>query len=292
MTPKVLTLDQVREQAPSVFANNPFPGLSGRYAFVPTAQIVEGLMSEGWMPTMATQSRVRVAEKAGYQKHLLRFARQEDITRVNEMVTRTDHVIQRNDPLARFIEIVLTNSHDGLASYELHGGFFELVCSNGLIIASASFGGMRVRHTGDPNGIITASYEILDNASKYKDVVREWQGKMLTPDQRLTFALQAARLRYDVAPGENLPIAFGHLLDSPHDQDFAHNDLWTTFNVIQENLMKGGQDIRRDRTVVAEDGSVRKVRKTATRSVRSVNANLKINKGLWNLAQNLAISVN
>jgi len=34
-------------------------------------------------------------------------------------------------------EIVLTNSHDGYASFQLMAGVFKFVCSNGMIVADS-----------------------------------------------------------------------------------------------------------------------------------------------------------
>src|SRR5688572_9639812 len=43
-----LSDDRLRSLAPSVFAGSPLPGVSERYAFVPTAQIVSRLREAGW----------------------------------------------------------------------------------------------------------------------------------------------------------------------------------------------------------------------------------------------------
>ena len=42
--------DQIRAVAPSVFAATPQTGVSERYAFVPTAQVVSRLREAGWTP--------------------------------------------------------------------------------------------------------------------------------------------------------------------------------------------------------------------------------------------------
>src|SRR5881394_4068874 len=41
--------DQLRALAPSVFAAQAMPGVSSRYAFVPTAQLVSRLRDAGWL---------------------------------------------------------------------------------------------------------------------------------------------------------------------------------------------------------------------------------------------------
>ena len=50
-----LTEEALRRQAPSVYATGPMAGLSARYAFVPTARIVDGLGEHGWVPVAAEE---------------------------------------------------------------------------------------------------------------------------------------------------------------------------------------------------------------------------------------------
>src|SRR6266536_5921329 len=65
--------EQIRSLAPSVFAAQAMPGVSSRYAFVPTAHLVARLRDAGWAPVAAVQQRVKLDERRGFQKHLLRF---------------------------------------------------------------------------------------------------------------------------------------------------------------------------------------------------------------------------
>ena len=45
-----LTEDELRLEAPSIFASRPMLGVSDRYTFVPTSRIVSGLGQHGWVP--------------------------------------------------------------------------------------------------------------------------------------------------------------------------------------------------------------------------------------------------
>jgi hypothetical protein len=55
------------------------------------------------------------------------------------------------------------------------------------------------------------------------------------------------------------------------------SDVWTTLNVVQENLMRGGQETRN------ADGRRRHVR-----AIRSVNEDIRLNRALWRLTEALA----
>lgn len=284
MKQSLLTLDQVRSAAPSVFANNPFPGVSNRYAFVPTANVVEKMMDEGWGVRAASQSYVRCDERRGFQKHMIHFARVEDIDKVNNAITRINHVVDYKNALAEFPEVVLTNSHDGTSTYQLHAGIFRLVCANGLIIADGTFACLRVRHTGDANEIIGASYSILEDAPRLMGQVEAMKGVMLTDGERKQFALGGAMLRYGFDKLEECPINFERLL-APRRRGDEEPTLWNTLNVVQENLMKGKQNIRLGEAHVTESG--RYVRPIRTKAIKAVDATMKVNKGVWEMAGQL-----
>jgi hypothetical protein len=64
-------------------------------------------------------------------------------------------------------------------------------------------------------------------------------------------------------------------------QDDLGHDLWTTFNRIQENVIRGGQRDDSRRTAFGK-------RFRATRSVKSLTEDVRINKGLWELASTFA----
>src|SRR5690606_14228710 len=63
---RALSLDDLRRVAPSVFAEQARPGVSSRYTFVSTAQVVDLLRGEGWEPVKATQQRVRLENRQGF----------------------------------------------------------------------------------------------------------------------------------------------------------------------------------------------------------------------------------
>jgi len=103
---EALTDERLRLEAPSIFASRPMSGLSGRYAFVPTTEIVAGLRGKNWLPVHVEQQRVRTATRFGFQKHLIRFRRAEQMQTLDEWNA----------------ELVLTNSHDAGCAYVMQVG--------------------------------------------------------------------------------------------------------------------------------------------------------------------------
>ena len=87
------------------------------------------------------------------------------------------------------------------------------------------------------------------------------------------FARAALALRYDDGAA---PITSDRLLALRRWDDNQDN-LWTTFNRVQENMIKGGV---RGRTANG--------RNMSTRAVGGVTENVKLNKALWTLADEYA----
>jgi hypothetical protein len=94
-------------------------GVSGRYTFVPTARIISGLRELDWVPVAVEEQRIRTEARRGFQKHLLRFRRAEQMETLAEWN----------------VELVLVNSHDAGCAYQLHTGIYRRICSNGLVLS-------------------------------------------------------------------------------------------------------------------------------------------------------------
>lgn len=257
-----LTNDQLMERAPSVFATQPWERMSEKYTFIPTIQIVDKMRSEGFVPVSAMQSRTRIEGKQEFTKHLIRFRdmRQGDSPVLREL----GHL---------YPELVLTNSHDGASAYKLDAGLFRLVCMNGLMVCDSTVSQMSVRHSGSADGIIEASYEIVEEFPKVLDSVQQFGALRLNAPQQKAFAEAAITLRYDEAEA---PITADQVMRPRRHAD-TDPSLWNTFNVVQENLVNGGI-----RTYNAESG-----RRARTRSVNGISESSRLNKALWTLTQEM-----
>lgn len=250
----MLNSDSLARIIPSAFAKHAAEGASDRYQFIPTTEVIEALTADGWLPTKASQALVRDPQRQGYQRHLIRFRH------------RGQGKLAVGDSLT---EVVLVNSHDRSSAFMLHAGLFRLVCSNGLVVPDSIFGRISIRHVGfDRSQVLEASYRVLDNVGRIAESVEIMRSTMLSSSQRLDLAEQALRLRWS----ERAPIEPMTLLSARRYEDKG-NDLWRTFNVIQENLLQGGQA-----------GLTSTLRKTRTRAVRSISEQIGMNKALWDLA--------
>jgi hypothetical protein len=265
-----LTDDALRTAAPAVFADAPHASRTDRYRFIPTIEVVNGLRDAGFLPVLATQAKPKDEDRQGHAKHMIRF-RRSDVSVVNVGDT--------------FPELVLINSHDGSSGYQLSAGLFRLACSNGLIVADTQFGTVRVWHMGDQiKQVVSRSHDVLEGAVKAMEVSRQWGQRLLTSNEASAFASAAHHVRFADPRGlVDTPITPDQLL-RPRRAGDTGNDLWTTFNRVQENVIRGGLqawDVR--------DGKRRRV---STREVKGIDGNVNLNKALWILAERLAAAPN
>lgn len=258
-----LSESQLRNIAPSVFAQEPHDSRSSRYAYIPTSQVLLALQQEGFEVFGAMQARCRSDDRRDHTKHLLRLRHIGDAGRA----------LNLGDAVS---EICLLNSHDGSSSYQMFAGVFRLACLNGLMVCDSTVGAVRIPHSGKAlERVIHGAYDILDGCNLVKERHENMSAITLTREEQDLFASTALTLRYDDET-KPAPIQAAQLLNVRRREDKAP-DLWTTFNVVQENIVRGGVPAR-----TATNG------RTRTREIKGIDQNVKINKALWMLADGMA----
>jgi hypothetical protein len=263
-----LNTNALRLHAPSIFATSPWDTMSNRYRFVPTIDVLNTLADHGFYPVKAAQSRTRIPGKGNFTRHMVRLRHENYLTptAVGDEVP----------------EVVLVNSHDGTSAYKFLSGIFCLVCSNGMIVCAEDMGSVSVRHQGGQDAedfstrVIDATFQVVDGASKAMERIGEWKQIELSDPQRTAFATAALELRGEAAVQNFRPTD----LLRPRRYEDNGKSLWTTVNVVQEHLTKGG-----------DTGLTPKGRRTRTRPVKSVTEDVRLNKAIWTLAEQLAKAV-
>ncbi len=250
---------QLQKSAPSIFATGGSEHVSSKYGFIPTIDVVRGLSQSGFHPVMAAQSKSRIEGRQNFVKHIMTFRHESNLDNLKK-----DGMIS---------EIVLVNSHDGTTSYQLRAGVYRLVCANGLIVGDDVFC-RRVKHQGDVvERVVEAANDLIEIVPISVEKAKEWQGIELKSDQKAIFAQAALSLKW--SEDEALMTPYQAL--EPRRLADAKHDLWTTFNVIQENIIRGGVRYR------TESGS-----RMRTRPVNSVGENVRLNTALWTLTEKMA----
>ncbi|HFT7230076.1 TPA: DUF932 domain-containing protein [Enterobacter chengduensis] len=249
-----LTREELLQHVPSVFGEDKHESCSQSYTYIPTITLLENLQREGFEPFFACQSRVRDPERREHTKHLLRLRRAGQVN--------SQHVP----------EIIILNSHDGASSFQLLPGIFRSVCTNSLVCGQ-SFGEIRVPHRGNIVGkVIEGAYEVLGIFDRVEEKREAMQSLRLpAPAQH---ALANAALQYRFGE-EYQPVTATQIL-TPRRYEDRQDDLWTTYQRLQENLLKGGIP-----------GRTAQGKRTHTRSVNGIDGDVKLNRALWVMAESL-----
>ncbi|EBV1275774.1 DUF945 domain-containing protein, partial [Salmonella enterica subsp. enterica serovar Oranienburg] len=209
---------------------------------------------EGFEPFFACQSRVRDPGRRDYTKHMLRLRRAGQIT--GQQVP----------------EIIILNSHGGESSFQLLPGVFRSVCTNSLVCRQ-SFGEIRVPHRGDIVGkVIEGAYEVLGVFDRVEEKREAMQSLLLPPPAQQALAKAALTYRFGE---EHQPVTTAQVLTPRRREDYGQ-DLWTVWNTLQENLLKGGLP---GRTVQGK--------RTHTRAVNGIDGDIRLNRALWVMAEQM-----
>jgi hypothetical protein len=259
-----IPFDQLRQIAPSVFAEQAHGSRSEKYSYIPTSEILTGLAREGFRPYSVMQGGSRDEEKRGFTKHLIRLRHDSQPLQVG----------------GTHNEIVLLNSHDGTSAYRLMAGVFRLVCGNGMVVAQNLIDDIRIPHKGDIQGqVLDGCVSILDRLPEVSESVHSMANLQLTEGERQAFARAALVAKYD-DPDKLKPVTADQVLTLRRRED-AEPTMWNTLNAVQENLIRGGLGYtqRNDRGRI--------VARRRTREISGIDQNTNLNRALWTLAEEM-----
>ncbi|ECX8732151.1 DUF945 domain-containing protein [Salmonella enterica] len=249
-----LTREELMQYTPSVFGEDKHTSRSEKYTYIPTITLLENLRREGFEPFFACQSRVRDPGRRDYTKHMLRLRRAGQIT--GQQVP----------------EIIILNSHSGESSFQLLPGMWRQVCANGLVCGQ-SFGEIRVPHRGDiAEKVIEGAYDVLGVFDRVEEKREAMQSLQLPPPAQQALAKAALTYRFGE---EHQPVTATQIL-TPRRYEDRKDDLWSVFNRIQENLLKGGLS-----------GRTAKGKRTHTRAVNGIDGDIRLNRALWVMAEQM-----
>ena len=265
---KPLSIESIMSHYPAIFANHKSSNCSERYNFISTERLINSMKSEGFYPYMISQAKSRSEERRSFTRHAICFRHESMFGDIEDEIVP---------------QIVVMNAHDGTSCYKIYCGFFRFVCSNGLVVGN-TLSALKVYHKGVQNtidNVIDASFRVLDNSQNMLEVIDAWNGISLSQEQRLELAMKTHELKFGT---KDTPIKPEQFLTVHNSKDYVdESTLWNTYNILQENLIKGG-------LVGWKDASRNKKRehlKVTTRAITNVQQNVAMNAELWNMAENM-----
>ena len=244
---------------PAVYATAPAQHVSSRYKFVPTLEYIQAFEARGWKVTASNEQKKRKGS-VEHGKHMVTMLHEDFDTIPSQ---RLGGLVPR---------IHLLNSHDWSSRFQVIMGIFRLICSNGAMVAHGAVSSASFTHHSatakEVSDVLTDAF--FDNVKESLRDAEVWSLIDLSDDELIEFATIARNLRF----GEDSPVRPEALLEARREEDNGNN-LWLTFNRLQENTTKGGLRFA---------GMQR-----AARPLVAIDASVKVNTGLWSAAQNIAL---
>jgi hypothetical protein len=246
-------------QLASVNAQHAAEDVSGKYHFVSTSRILDTLAERGWVPVSGYEKRANKDKYRGFQKHMIRLRKESRSMQVGDAL----------------VELILVNAHNRDSAVYLGAGVHRLTCSNGAHVSIGKESNHRIRHVGyATNKVDQALEKIEELITPIHAQIQRWREIELTDAQCEAFATQAIDLRW----GNKQPAhIFPKMLLRVRRTGDAQQNLWTVFNVVQENLLRGTT------YVGPRIWGRRRVRATI-RPITGLDQNITLNKELWELA--------
>jgi hypothetical protein len=160
-------------------------------------------------------------------------------------------------------------------------GMFRFVCCNGLVVGEV-VNDIRIPHKGNIQGeVIEGAFRVLDEFEAVTEHTEAMKALQLQPPEEIAFATAALALRFGERTVEETggqrptPVTAEQLIEARRPEDIGHS-LWTTFQRVQENVIRGGQP-----------GRSAQGRRLQTRPVGGIDRGVSLNRALWMLAEEM-----
>lgn len=250
-----MTLTEALVKAPAIGATAPDPRVSARYAFVPTLPIVEAMLERGWTIADARQNH----NTDPFAMHRVTFGLPLDDACAQRLVDECW-------PTAH-----LFNSHNRTRQITWCVGLHVCICANQAHCPIDGLGTELTRfHLQGHTGAFTPAALFDSAAESHAGLaarVNDMRQLTLTDSQRLDLAQDALALLRNAASRNFVPRADAEpLLYAQREAQRPLRDLWTTFNIVQENAIERGR---------------------RGRGVHEILRNNKLNSTLWQNALSL-----
>jgi hypothetical protein len=255
-----ITIDsEVRKEFPALFNHKPAQHCSDKYQLYRSDELID-LMGEKGMKLVEIGQQAARQRDPRTQLHTMRF-----------QPIDVPPVFGVNDSAP---EIVIMNGHDGRNRFKALAGIFRFICSNGMVVSDMELGKVVVRHFGTNNTFDKVSAivgDMPDAINKMHGKILDWSALTLNEHEQTLLAMELIKARQ--APDW---VTSDHVLEARRDDEQpvdGQRTLWTTFNVLQENLTNA--------EVNGKEGD----RRTSLRPLQGAWRNVQANEALWTAAE-------
>lgn len=242
---------KIQKNAPAIWTPEQSEKLSDKYQLVDTGKVIESLRQQGFQ--LRTAAQVGSGPSA---KHLVRMT---------SNITLGD---------GNLLEAVIKNAHNGTSILTIMLGVFRLICSNGAVVGCNEIEPLKLRHIGDDvqKQVLEALMRIDEQRKIVAHQVDAMQNTTLSGDQIVEFGKQALVLAFGEEDKKVNNINANAITSISRRREDNGNTGWVVFNRVQENLLRGGLKLS--------------TMQRRMRPVTNIDRDVKLNRGLWELAFN------
>lgn len=226
-----MNIQELISKVPQVVAT-PSSHLSNRYKHIPTLEVVKDVLD------------------LGFQIHSAKGKKSDN--GLHEVIFSSQRLMDANKLGGIHPRVHLINSHDGASSFQFFSGLYRLVCSNGLVlplsIGENKFSdSLKIRHTKYTlDELQSVLRELLNNMDTNIQPIYRMQETQIERENAVQFVKDSLLIRNKITPDKvkeflaSIPEeTYDYILEPKRNEDFS-NDVWTTFNVVQEKMIHGG----------------------------------------------------
>jgi hypothetical protein len=260
---KIYQEETINKEGNPIYATAKGTNTSDNFKFQDSQVIIDALQASGFYLDSNSIGNPRKDENRGFQKHLMIFRSGWTETKIDD---------------GNELTILVQNAHNGTSSVRFSIGIYRAVCANGLIVGD-TLHEYRVNHRGKEfeRNIIEAIANVRHKFTDIKAVVHKMQSTELSYEDRRNLAFEAVKVRLGKQAEFLEKVDVLKLLSSRRLED-QPKDLYTVFNRIQENVMRGKiKYLKQLEDNTFKTSSLRRIKKGS-------DTDIKFNSGFWNEA--------
>ena len=216
------SLAELISAAPAVGNETIHESCSERYSLVSTRRVAERLINSGWQLIGGKQGGTRIEGMRNFTRH--------------SVLLSLPHLHDRDLDVRPYISF--QNAHAGRGSAQARIGLYRGACANELMFDAMVEVKCRARHTGNAEDSVMQAIELI--AHRMPDTLqqaREWSKFSTKMDERVELAEAGLTARFGESRSKWAVDAESVLSNCRRAEDRGY-DLWTTLNVVQENILR------------------------------------------------------
>lgn len=271
ITEGVISLKEAAVICPAILTDTKLNKLSERYKQVNTYKVIENIQKtmDGWYISYVKETHIRDQKLRPYTHH----------------VVKLENFKYKMPGTGDKIQLVISNSHNGVSKFEFYFGVFRIICSNGLIVWDKKFGGINKKHFTDYETINQYIVECVGQSKKLIELFNVFNKRILTKAEKIDLAIKGLHSRYQYKNSyielmyDELKVRYDiEAIIKPMRDEDEGNSLWLVFNIIQERITKGEYYAKVDSGL------------SKANPIKNTHLDIQFNKKFWEYAMALVES--